>query len=243
MSKKLLKRARKTGDELEESVALAAARDVNKADDDEVLFSLDRTGSKAARKKVATDLLPKQEGKFVSETERKLIQRAASGTKVQYKKYIAPIGSNEARDIWGDHEEDRKESSDDATTSRSKKVKVALPGQSYNPSGDDHQNSVAEAVALQLKRDDAIANSSARVAARKLATAGMDYEEIGAIPLSDELRGSLREILPKGVALAQRVSTMRQSGDILVSDRRTRRAHEKPHGARRLVYHAKHKYV
>lgn len=236
-----MKRARKTGDELEESAALTALLDANKADDDEVLFSLDRTGSKAAKKRVATELLPKQEGKFVSETERKLMKRAASSKRVQYKKYIAPIGSNEARDIWDDHEEEDKASA--GATNRTKKVKVALPGQSYNPSGEDHQNSVAEAVALQLKRDDAIANSSARVAARRLANAGMDYEEIGAIPLSDELRGSLREIQPKGVALAQRVSSMRQSGDILVPDRRTRRAHEKPHGARKLVYHAKHKYT
>jgi hypothetical protein len=240
MSKKLLKRVKKTGEEHEAAVVNALTKNAKESHDDEVLFSLDRSGSKAVKRKVATELLPKQEGTFMSETEKKLVKRAALGRKQQYGKYVTPIGSNAARDLW---DEPVEETTAATTTIQNKRLKVPLPGQSYNPSSTDHQNSVAEAVALQLKRDETLARSSARVVARKLADAGMDYEEIGAIPLSDELRGSLREVLPKGVALSQRVASMRQSGEVLATDRRTRRAHEKPHGARRLVYHAKHKYT
>jgi len=240
MSKKIVKRVKKTAQEFEESVANAAAAHADEGDADDVLFSLDRTGSKAAKRKVSQELLPKVQKNFISETEKKLVKRVMTQTKKQYAKYVTPIGSDEVRDLWGDVPISNIATS--AVERRSKRTKVALPGQSYNPSSTDHQNTVSEAVALQLKRDEALATNSAKVVARKLAALAMDYEEVGAIPLTDELLGGLRTVTPKGVALAQRVTAMRSSGDLPVAERRTRRAHEKPHGARRLAYHAKYKY-
>lgn len=239
MSKKIQKRVKKTSLEYEESVARASASAEQQASEDEVLFSLDRVGSKNAKRKVTQELVPKANGNFVSETEKKLIKRAATKTKQQpYHKFKTAVGSNEVRDLWGD-----TLTEGDSTEKSHKRLKVALPGQSYNPSTSDHQNTVAEAVALQLKRDEALATSSARVVARKLAAEAMDYEEVGAIPLSDELGGGLRTILPKGVALSHRAAAMRKSGDIAVVERRSRRSHEKPHAPRRTAWHAKYKYT
>lgn len=238
MSKKVQKRVKGVARELEESVANAVEHTSVTTSGDDNLFTLDRTGSKAAKRKVTQELIPKQEKRFVSETEKKLIQKVANGVKAPYKKYTAPVGSNNVRDLWAEP----AAGDSPALEPKSKRLKTALPGQSYNPSAADHQNTVAEAVALQLKRDDLASKSSAKVLARKLAAESMDYEEVAAIPLSDELGGSLRTVLPKGVPLNQRAAAMRKAGDIAAVDRRTRRAHEKPHAARRIAWHAKYKY-
>jgi len=68
-------------------------------------------------------------------------------------------------------------------------------------------------------------------------------EEALAIPLSDELGGSLRRLRPKGNAIDLQVTKMRAANNAALRDRRNRRMHEKPHGPKNVKWHAKHKYV
>ena len=72
---------------------------------------------------------------------------------------------------------------------------------------------------------------------------GMTYEEAGLVPLSDELRGSLRQMLPKGVLVKTMETDMRLSGKLAVKDRRKARKGEHPHSARNIRWVAKHKYT
>lgn len=72
---------------------------------------------------------------------------------------------------------------------------------------------------------------------------GMTYEEAGLVPLSDELRGSLRQMLPKGVLVKAMETDMRLSGKLAVKDRRKARKGEHPHSARNIRWVAKHKYT
>ena len=71
----------------------------------------------------------------------------------------------------------------------------------------------------------------------------LTYDEAALIPLSDELKGSLRTILPKGCAIKDQVRTMRLHGDLMTQDRRNRRNIEKPHASKNIKWHAKYKYV
>lgn len=69
----------------------------------------------------------------------------------------------------------------------------------------------------------------------------MTYQEAGTIPLSDELSGSLRQIIPKGIPLVSMENEMRRQGDLSERDRRNRRAYEKPHASERVVWVPKYK--
>jgi hypothetical protein len=82
----------------------------------------------------------------------------------------------------------------------------------------------------ELKKKEALEDSS------------MTYEEAGAVPLSDELRGSLRSIKPKGSLLKGQVSRMRNTGDLMATDRRKRKTVEKPHAAEKIKWIPKYKY-
>jgi hypothetical protein len=72
---------------------------------------------------------------------------------------------------------------------------------------------------------------------------GMTYAEAGEVPLTDELRGSLRTLLPKGILIKAAEADMRRSGKLMVKGRREERRGEKPHGKRNLKWVAKYKYV
>ncbi len=63
-----------------------------------------------------------------------------------------------------------------------------------------------------------------------LALTTMSYEEAGQVPLSDELNGSLRQLVPKGNRVKDMLSWKVKSGEAMAKDRRKRRAYEKPHG-------------
>jgi nucleolar protein 53 len=65
-------------------------------------------------------------------------------------------------------------------------------------------------------------------------------DEVNAVPLSDELRGSLRRLTPRGGHVADRVEEMRRAGELSGRDRKRRR-NEKPHGSRRVVWVPKYK--
>lgn len=242
MSAKVQKRVKKTASEYEESVAQLSTYEATTSHADDSLFTLDRTGSKSAKRKIAQVLAPQAKGEFVSVTEKKLIGRALTSKKPVYSKFVAKIGSDEVRDLWGDGDVGVSVSEDSKKT---RKLRTAHPGQSYNPSAGDHQNAVATAVALQIKKEEADISKSnaAKVLMRKTAPKSLDYDDIGTVPLSDELGGGLRTVIPKGVALTQREQSMRKAGDVMEQDRRTRRAHEKPHAARRTSWHAKYKYT
>jgi hypothetical protein len=71
----------------------------------------------------------------------------------------------------------------------------------------------------------------------------MRYEEGASVPLSDELTGSLRTVVPKGLPVSERAARLRDRG--LLADpafqRRKRKVHEKPHKPRALVWHPKYK--
>ena len=71
---------------------------------------------------------------------------------------------------------------------------------------------------------------------------GMKYEEAGLVPLSDELRGSLRAMVPKGVAIKLVENGMRDSGMLMSRTRRARRSGETPHANKRVKWIAKYKY-
>lgn len=77
----------------------------------------------------------------------------------------------------------------------------------------------------------------------RLAAGAMSYEEAGLVPLSDELGGSLRALLPKGVLIKTLEADMRKSGKLLAKDRRALRRGEKPHGGKNIRWVAKHKYT
>lgn len=71
----------------------------------------------------------------------------------------------------------------------------------------------------------------------------MSYEEVSQVPLTDELHGNLRSIIPKGNALLDRVHTMVKNDDMVAKNRRSRRNKEKPHGEKKVKWIAKYKYV
>jgi hypothetical protein len=83
-----------------------------------------------------------------------------------------------------------------------------------------------------------------RAAQRKdaLEAGALTREESVLVPLSDELRGSLRTLLPKGCAVKDQARAMRSNGDLMAQDRRKRKSTEKPHGSKRIKWHAKYKY-
>lgn len=74
-------------------------------------------------------------------------------------------------------------------------------------------------------------------------TREMSYAEAGAVPLTDELGGSLRTLLPKGVLVKALEADMRLRGELATAGRRAMRKGDQPHGARNLRWVAKHKYV
>ena len=73
-------------------------------------------------------------------------------------------------------------------------------------------------------------------------TSSLTYAESGAVPLSDELKGSLRQVTPKGSAIVSQVDKMRETGDLMSRDRRKKRAYERPHKGERVVWIPKYKY-
>eukprot|EP01033_Poteriospumella_lacustris_P016336 gene16336-11674_t len=65
--------------------------------------------------------------------------------------------------------------------------------------------------------------------------------EVSAVPLTDELQGSLRAIKPKGAPALDTMQSMIASGETRAAFARKRRAYEKPHGAKRQKWIPKYK--
>lgn len=69
----------------------------------------------------------------------------------------------------------------------------------------------------------------------------LTYDEAGAVPLTDELRGSLREVTARGMLVADKVIEMRNRGQLSKRDRK-RKHFEAPHGSEKVVWIPKYKY-
>ena len=352
MSRKIQKRIKQVSQDLEDALLNNAIQLTTQNKSDDSLFMIDRKGSKSIRKRVVQEVLPKSQGVYISATEKRLIQKVlTSKPKQPYARLYSTSENKALKDLW-DADVIEHNDSDDVNypTTKRRRLKVAVPGQSYNPSIEDHQNALAEAVALQLKKEDSTIepkstslvpfhksiisidastahggadhddsdddsmdstnNSSTaiterkklqtkytraqrnRIKARSIAKASMSiellnsnilqsidnlpsilkeinqkeqylelrktiipepeidsitlnlgYEDVGTVPLTDEIGGGLREVIPKGTSLVDRAVTMRRTGDLNVQNKRARRAYEKPHAAKRVVWVAKYKYV
>lgn len=341
MSAKRQKRIKETAEELEKTVGTKQLVEV----EDEALFELDRVGSKSAKRKLAqkSDSLEKH-GSF-SKTEVALIKKAATAPKKVPFSQITREKEN-IRDLW-DEEVTVPKRKDVKPVSKSR---LPLPGQSYNPSVEDHRKVLNEALAHEQKKiaeaeridslvlinpnnsidkfelsDDGSDDSEGeedeegdgttgksygklsrkqrtkmtraqrnKIKARNMAEyeksketvetsvlkaieglpgllKGMAKEErqlaarhqqekklkaareaeearpklgsneVGQVALSDELSGSLRSLIPKSVGVVDQTNHMTESGDLMRRDRRKRRAYEKPHGAKNVVWIPKYK--
>lgn len=73
----------------------------------------------------------------------------------------------------------------------------------------------------------------------------LTYLGAGTIPLSDELHGSIRQLMPKkNCLLAEEIEKLQANKEITVQGRRRRRGGEKnPYGPKKVKWIPKHKYV
>jgi len=70
----------------------------------------------------------------------------------------------------------------------------------------------------------------------------LTYEEAACVPLSDELHGSLRQVVPKGNRAKDHQNNMVSAGITSTSLRRNRRAYEKPHASKNIKWIPKYHY-
>lgn len=71
----------------------------------------------------------------------------------------------------------------------------------------------------------------------------LSYDEAGHVPLSDELRGSLRTIIPKGNSTAGMQRSFVNAGEVTAKGHRKQKVGEHPHKARNIKWVAKYKYT
>lgn len=350
-SKRREKRIAETSAEYEEQKSRVSAAAVVASRPDEALFVVDRTGSKSARRRIHKEEVAKTTNQPVSKTERALIKKATQQLLAGHEK------PNKAReqpsalaDLWADEAESTgaqsvtriKRSSVVASAAK----KVAGPGFSYNPSTVAHQNVLAEALALEIKKREkdmrnnkaitvglseltksvlldsdydsdeededeegeggeggsmrkpklkekktraqrnkerrrkdldsakalqqteqgvlkaigslphilrSIEAEEARARANKALRevqaqsskddSALSYDEAGHVPLSDELSGSLRRVIPKGSALNSAVSKVRQSGGFTMRDKFRRKKGDSLHATKKVKWVAKYKYT
>ena len=129
-----------------------------KAKENDELFTVDRTGSIGRRRKINKIQELKEEGKYiVSKTERKLIEKISKKTSVA-------ISDNDKNrkliDLWGEEGNsivvaNRKSSRVHSvpTVKKSNKLVPAIPGQSYNPSSEQHQEAILKAYETTFKKE------------------------------------------------------------------------------------------
>ena len=346
------KRIAETSAEFEEQLSRVSAQDVVASRPDEVLFVVDRTGSKSARRRVLKEETAKARNQPVSKTDRALLKKRAEKAKQQVALGLPskPVREQPSvlADLWADESSatQRQPRIKRSSTVASAAKKVAGPGFSYNPPVSAHQNVLAEALALEIKkREKDMRNSKAITlglseltksvlidsdydsdeedededgggegeggsrkrkikdkktraqrnkerkrkdidsvkaleqmergvlksidslphilrsldAREKKAQAlkalrevqalsakdetALTYEEAGAVPLSDELGGSLRRVVPKGSSLNSAVTKVRQSGGFLMRDKFNRKKGDTLHATKKVKWVAKYKYT
>lgn len=126
--------------------------------DDNDLFIIDRIGSKNTRKKIKKEEKIQKDLNIISKVERKLIEK-----KLQDINNNNENNSNEKKkkkekiiDLWDNDESISTKStkSNNKTKHIKKALKVPLPGISYNPAHLDHQDALAEALAITLRHEE-----------------------------------------------------------------------------------------
>lgn len=121
---------------------------------DQQLFVIDRTGSKTARKKLAKEQQQQKKQLVVSKVEQVLLAKTPAPAKKQTQQ------NGGLADLWATDEPEEQAVTMTAVTNAKKKTskkdstKPVLavpchPGQSYHPSLDDHQEVLAEALAVE----------------------------------------------------------------------------------------------
>lgn len=342
MSQKRIRRIKETNLEYEETVANNVIDSLTKSKSDEDVFTIDFIGSKSKRRKI---IKQKENEKLniTSTTDKKLVEKflknPSAFTKTSDKLTNLP---NKLHDLWNDESLDHVSNNKSPNTKNKKAItSIIKPGQSYNPSLIDHQNVLANALALEMKRredeikmqspfvppeitnalqsfddsddesiDDAVAYQPIKgklkerltrakrnkIKAKNMLSAEgsqklneekflktidklplimkesaknerekelkiklrslrkqkkfdsdndpnrLSIDEVAVVPLSDELSGSLRRIVPKGVPIKLQTVKMLKDGKLTPRDRRKRNKRDKPHGAKRVVWVAKYKY-
>jgi hypothetical protein len=349
MSKRLRKRVNDNSEIAHRDMELTNQINQVSESKDHELFVIDRIGSKSARKRIAqTNSTDNQTDGNIPLSKKRIYNKIAKKSqqhRISNRTYSVAI-TNELRDIWDTNAQDEKstiEKNIDLKVRPSKKIITPLAGQSYNPSESDHQDVLAEACALEIRKiekdihnptinstiveanntnfsfayddtddeDDEMIQTTDRTksketnkrtkivtramknrkrsrqeqsfleskkeAAKKLLKdidvlpkllqdvenkekeinnkqtlrslklqtdkqgTNLSYENADMIPLSDELNGSLRSIVPKGNQLKDRLLTMVENGDAASKNRRKAKAFEKPHSAPKLKWVAKYK--
>ena len=347
MSRKRARRINETNQEFEEAVAVLANQQIVASKSDAELFVIDREGSKNIRKKVVNKIIALKNDSIISATEKKLIKKIQANPlppKVSHKR------KPDLHDLWNVNESQIEAK----TTVRPKRINILPdPGQSYNPSFEDHQNLLEKALKLEIKRDEEkkyalepfskpiplvirdkfeesdneselsdedndmdendnnhdsnhIIKSklkermtrsqrnkqklgrlkqtkvSKRIQEKNLSKSinnlhsiikdinkneklnnikkelqilqkneleiknnqtVFTYKESNQIPLTDELKGNLRLIKPKGLSSMIQQQNLLKNNLFIPKNRRKSRKYEHPHGAKRLVWIPKHKYT
>ena len=163
MSSKRQKRISASAEEYANHISRISVSQSIQAQADSDLFVVDRTGSASSRRRIAKEIRVKTSDKsgvlsIVSVVERKLVKRLVDrGPKV-----AKDVEAEHAlSDIW-DIDESLIAPIDHNIISRSRKsrsenllsakISVAIKGQSYNPSHDDHQDALAEALAVEIRK-------------------------------------------------------------------------------------------
>jgi hypothetical protein len=338
MSRKRDRRIAETANEFTDKLATVSSLEVVGSRSNDDLFVLDRVGAQFSRKRARVQ---SQEEKIVSnvisKTEKALLKKAVKAPASVPQKESK---STNLSDIWGS---DNASPAEKMPVQSSRKTKVVIPGMSYNPRMQDHQDAVTAALALEVAKttaandndlvqtalistDRAVLNDSdneeedmnslamvgsqsttkstkktekltraqrnklrtrniaeyeqnllreqkkklkqvnniggiiqelrkterivtetkaAALLRKKLAEEAekkaMSYEEAGCVPLTDELAGNMRQIIPKGVFIRDKQTEMRNNGDLMARDRRNRRTYEKPHADKKVVWVPKYK--
>ena len=164
MSSKRQKRISASAEEYANHISsLSVSRSIQAQTNDE-LYVLDRTGSQNARKRIAKEAKLKSTDKtgvqsIVSVVERKLVKRLVERGPKPTRFHVKE--ETNFSDIW-DIDESAVVPVDVNILSRSRKsrsenllsakINVAIKGQSYNPSHSDHQDALAEALAVEIRK-------------------------------------------------------------------------------------------
>lgn len=347
MSSKREKRIRGTNQEYEDLVYQASKKQIISTKPDEELYVIDTIGSKTQRKKVLK-LIQNNQKQVISKVEQKLLKKYQNKVNQNIDIKSNKNIKSQLWDVWNETTEVDKDTIIETNPkslmktrlleNKKKVFQLPHPGQSYNPSLYDHQNVLATAVALEIKKrekdikdktpffqvshddidereeennesnDDEEINTNGIVSMKKKVAERLtraqknkmrlknlaklerekkekekaldksisklplilkdleskekelqqqrevikvkkvkkvenklSYKEASNIPLSDELRGSLRTIIPKGVPIKNQVIDMVDQGQILTNKDRRNRKH-KVHGLKKVVWIPKYKY-
>lgn len=333
MTTRRQKRIRETSDEFEE--VLAQEKLSSKPDED--LFVLDKTGSRSKRVKIQQQLQQQKQQPVVSRHELHLIQKVLKNS--SKKTDNTNNNTKDISDLWSD--DTPVPPSKYISNNKVRRDRLVHPGQSYNPSLPDHQDALAEAVAVEIKKTEANSNTNILVEvvsaiataddddddndnnnnddsssplvvrpkskskltraqrnkirlrkqrdtqtlkeqtdrlvlrsidglprllsslqdketkldlrrqikqtqtdlrlAKKTVVPYMTYQEAAAVPLSDELSGSMRTLRPKGT-LSLSLEDMKTRGVLPLSDKRMKtKKRDKPHAERNVKWHSKYK--